>query len=121
MLKLFRPIILLSTVSLSLIAQVAFSQITTNSTRRLLPSPSSIDSPNCYMQTIQGRTLNLDNLCGKQSRTVTTTNTVTNQGMTSDQQLSEAEIKDLINQVCQIRDECPLNLTNVDIGVIRTR
>ncbi len=121
MLKLLHPMTVLPTVLILVAAPVTFSQINTANPRHLTVSDSNTDKPNCYMQTAQGRTLYLDSMCGRPNGLAPTTNqnSVADQSVTTNPQLSEAEIKHLIDETCQAQNQCPSNLSNVDVAVIK--
>ena len=121
MLKLLRPVTVLYTGLILVAAPVAFSQITNANPRQLTVSDSNADKPSCYMQTAQGRTLYLDSMCGKLNGLSprTNQNSVADRSVTTNTQLSEAEIKHLIDETCQTQKQCPSNLSNVDVAVVK--
>ncbi len=71
MLRVLHLAFLLTTASILLIAKTAYSQSQTVSSNHSVMSSSDTDEPVCYMQTVDGSTLNLSNLCEKKLKVKT--------------------------------------------------
>ena len=68
MFKVLQLKVTLATASILLIANTAFSQSITVSSQYPVVSNSNTDEPVCYMQTVEGTTLNLSRLCETKSK-----------------------------------------------------
>jgi hypothetical protein len=96
MLKFFHLKAVLSAVLILSIAETTFSSsITTGSQYPLVPN-SDFDNLFCYMQTEDGKILNLNNLCGKQLREL----------VLSCPTITDLQVRARIAQMCGNDDRC---------------
>jgi hypothetical protein len=96
MLKSFHLIAVLLAVSTLLIAETALSSSITPVSQYPVVPNSDIDNPVCYMQTADGRTLDLSNLCGEPlERFLLSCPTIT-----------EPQVRARIIQFCNNDNEC---------------
>jgi hypothetical protein len=96
MLKSFPLTSVLSAVLILSIGETVFSSsITAALTYPVVPN-SEIDTLVCYMQTADGRILNLDTLCGKELQQI----------LLSCPTITDAQVRDRIIQYCGNDEKC---------------